>query len=65
MSHYLNPLIEEAYCVLEGKPLPQELALRLAREIHGCDILDLVFGKLKVIYIYQGIFVYLEFHLKY
>lgn len=42
MSHYLNPLIEEAYCVLEGKPLPQELALRLAKEIHGCDILDLV-----------------------
>ncbi len=42
MSRCLHPLIEEAYCVLDGKALSEELALRLATEIHGSDILDLV-----------------------
>ena len=42
MSRCLHPLIEEAYCVLDGHPLSEELALRLATEIHGSDILDLV-----------------------
>ena len=42
MARFLHPLIEAAYCVLDGEPLSEELALRLANEIHGCDILDLV-----------------------
>ena len=38
----LHPLIEEAGKVLEGIPLDRPLALSLAREIHGEDLLDLI-----------------------
>ncbi|MGN0867223.1 MAG: biotin synthase BioB [Oligosphaeraceae bacterium] len=38
----LHPLIEEAGKVLDGVPLSRELALSLAQEIQGEDLLDLV-----------------------
>lgn len=42
MMSFIHPLIAEAYSVLEGKAITRELALALAREIHGNDLLDLV-----------------------
>ena len=38
----INPLIENAYKVLEGKELSREEAIELVKGVHGADILDLV-----------------------
>lgn len=38
----VNHHIEKAYKVLDGGILSEEEALKLATEVHGCDILDLI-----------------------
>lgn len=38
----IHPLIQQAYLVLEGKEISKDLALQIAEEIHGEDVLDLI-----------------------
>ena len=42
MNAPIHPLIQNAYSVLDGRPISRETALAIAETIHGTDLLDLI-----------------------